>query len=88
MVPSRDELRDIRPSIAMLGMQLNQKLFFLMGPFVALYASFEVVMIALSTLFSVSANNVVFGFHQSGDLAPFFDSIDLIEFLKDIVFLY
>ena len=68
-------------------MQLDQSLLFLRSPLVSLYASFEVVVVSFSTLLSVPTDYVVVGFHESGDLAPFLDSINFIKFLKNIVFL-
>ena len=87
MVPSLDELRDVGPTIAMLRVQLNQQLFFVLGPLVSLDSAFEVVVVALPTLLAVPAGDVVVGFHKSGDLAPFFDSVDFVKFLENIILL-
>ena len=71
----------------MFCVQFDQQLFFLLGPSVSFDTTFKVVMVAFSTLLAVPAGDVVVGFHESGDLAPFFYSVDFVKFLENIILL-
>jgi hypothetical protein len=70
-----------------LGMEMDQIIFFRGSPFLLVYAPLKVVVVALAALFAVATLDSVFLFHDASDFAPFLDFSDFEDLFEDLVFL-
>lgn len=71
----------------MFCVKVNQVIFFLLSPFVFVDSSFEMVVIALTTLLAITALDPVLFLHYPGDLTPSLNLPYFIDLLQYFVLL-
>ena len=86
-LPPGDEFGNESPPVAMLCMKVNQIIFFLLGPFVFVDSSFEVVVVTLTTLLAIAPLDPILFLHDPGNLTPSLDFSYFIDLLQYFVLL-
>jgi hypothetical protein len=85
-VPSGDEFGDLRPAVAVEGVELNEVCFFFGRPLLLTDAALEVVVVSFAALLAIASLDAV-SFHNLRYLTPFLNPPSFEELLQKLVLL-